>query len=235
MPFTSRRASRTVHSRGPSSARSRARRTSALTKFQSNRALWATKIRPARTSTTRSQTSAKVGAARTISSVMLVMARIAGGIGRPGFTRDSNTTSRRPPQTTTTAISVIRSLPTRAHARRLHVHHREGALLQQRRALRLGHQAPATVREPADARVGIPAARPRSGRRSRRGASLRPRTSRQSMVDALRARPERRRGTRSTSVLLGCAESPITGPPAGAAATCSAARRRPAPAPSPRP
>ena len=59
---TSRRASRTVQSRGPSSARSRARRSSAVTKFQSNRALWATKTRPASAATTWSATSAKVGA-----------------------------------------------------------------------------------------------------------------------------------------------------------------------------
>ena len=58
-PFTSRRASRTVQSRGPSSARSRARRTSALTKFQSNRALWATNTRPASAASTWSATSAK--------------------------------------------------------------------------------------------------------------------------------------------------------------------------------
>ena len=33
------------------------------------------------------------------------------GIGRPGFTSDSNTSSRRSPWTTTTAMSVIRSSP----------------------------------------------------------------------------------------------------------------------------
>ena len=59
---------------------------------------------------------------------MLVMARIAGGIGRPGLISVSSTTSRRPPWTTTTAISVIRSLPMAQHPGGLDVHHREAAL-----------------------------------------------------------------------------------------------------------
>ena len=86
--------------------------------------------------------------------VMLVMAQIAGGIGRPGLTSESTTTSRRPRCTTTTAISVMRSPPPRPHARRLDVHHREGAVVEQRRALRLRYQAPAPIGELADAGVG---------------------------------------------------------------------------------
>ena len=89
-----------------------------------------------------------------MSSVMPVIEQTIGGMGRPGFTSDSNTTSRRPPWTTTTAISVIRSFAAGPHAGGLHVHHGEGAFVQQRRALRLGHQAPAPVGELAHPRVG---------------------------------------------------------------------------------
>jgi hypothetical protein len=73
--------------------------------------LWATKIRPESAASTWSASSPNTGASRTMSLVMLVMAQIAGGIGRPGLISVSSTTSRRPPCTTTTAISVIRSLP----------------------------------------------------------------------------------------------------------------------------
>ena len=147
MPCTSRRASRTVQRRGPSSTRSRERCSSAVTKFQSKRALWATKMRPESAASTWSASSPNAGAWRTISLVMLVMAQIAGGIGRPGLISVSSTTSRRPPWTTTTAISVIRSLPIGAHPRGLDVHHREAALVQQRRALRLRHQSPPSIGE----------------------------------------------------------------------------------------
>ena len=84
---------------------------------------------------------------------MLVMARIAGGIGRPGLTSDSNTTSRR-----AAADHHHRDLgdpvaAERAHARRLHVHHREGALLRAAGILAPPAPGPSAVRDPADARI----------------------------------------------------------------------------------
>ena len=143
------------------------------------------------------------GASRTMSLVMLVMAQMTGGIGRPGLTSDSNTTSRRPPCTTTTAISVIRSLPAGPHPGGLDVHHREGALVEQRRALRLGHQPPAAVGELADPRIGAeqrdrdPLAHRR--RRARRARARRGRAS----TAGWRARRAARTSTRSSSVLSG--------------------------------
>src|SRR5688572_4354099 len=74
---TSRRARRTVQSRAPSSSMSRARRTSAVTKLQSKRALCATKTRPLRADITWSAISSKRGAPRTMSSVMLVIREMA--------------------------------------------------------------------------------------------------------------------------------------------------------------
>ncbi len=66
----------------------------------------------------------------------------------------------------------------RAHAGGLHVHHGEGALIQQRGSLRFGHQPPAAVRELAHPRIGAeqgdrhPLADRRAGRRGGRATGV---------------------------------------------------------------
>ena len=224
-PCTSRRASRTVQSCGPSSARSRARRTSALTKPQSNRALWATNTRPASAASTWSASSANGGASRTMALVMLVMAQI----GRRD--RPARVDQRVEHDLAPAAVHhhhrdlgdpVAAAGP---HPGGLDVHHREGALVEQRRALRLGHQAPAPVGELAHPGVGAEQrdGDPLAHRRPARPAGRAPGgTASRRLAGPGAARCS----TRSSSVLSGCADRPdhSGGPPerqrhaAGAAA-----------------
>src|SRR3989454_382216 len=106
---SSRRARRSVQTRGPWSKSERARWSSTRRNVQSKRTLWATNTVPARWSSRRSATAAKHGASRTAAASMPVSRETNAPIGTPGLTRLWKAVVTRSPSSTATAISMMRS------------------------------------------------------------------------------------------------------------------------------
>ncbi len=144
--------------------------------------------------------------ARTISSVMWVMALMARR-NRP-LRVDQRIEDVLPPVAVDHHHGDLGDpvAPDGAHAGRLHVHHGKGTLIEQRRALCLGHESPASVGQLAHSRDRRRAAPPRSAHRSGRrrpgGRAPRGRAGRR-----CGGPPRSMPSTRSSRVLSGCGRS----------------------------
>ena len=99
-----------MHTGGEGRGSYSSRVSAAFTKEKSNRALWATKTRPLRYSTSSGSTASIGGIPATATSSMPVRWVIEGGIGRRGSTSVWKTPIRSPPRYVTAPTSVIAEL-----------------------------------------------------------------------------------------------------------------------------